>query len=252
MLKKSKSVVGILKHAVSVLITLVFKRKNDEGENKQISNNSSFSLSHMSWKEYEEYIFDIFNQRGYSLDETRELGDGGVDLLLTMNNETTLVHCKKWDKQKVDVPILRDFYSLMADEGAQHGIVIISGEFTQDAIDYSLGKYMLLFNGADLLQMIQALKPVKKPDVNTSVTVESKINSIPTKKKNKLSTTPEKKQKAVDEIEREEKNKLEPLCPLCNSVMLKRVARKGKNAGSVFWGCSQFPDCRGVVSINTE
>lgn len=39
-----------------------------------------------------------------------------------------------------------------------------------------------------------------------------------------------------------------PLCPKCSSLMVKRVAKGGTNAGKEFWGCSRFPDCRGVVT----
>ena len=40
-----------------------------------------------------------------------------------------------------------------------------------------------------------------------------------------------------------------PACPKCKGSMVKRVSKKGKNAGKAFWGCKNFPDCRGVVSI---
>lgn len=38
----------------------------------------------------------------------------------------------------------------------------------------------------------------------------------------------------------------EPLCPLCGSSMVKRTTRKGPNADNQFWGCSEFPKCRGT------
>ena len=41
-----------------------------------------------------------------------------------------------------------------------------------------------------------------------------------------------------------------PTCPRCNGEMIKRVAKKGLNQGQTFFGCSQFPKCRGVVSID--
>lgn len=41
-----------------------------------------------------------------------------------------------------------------------------------------------------------------------------------------------------------------PLCPKCNHPMVKRVSKNGKNTGREFWGCDQFPKCRGVVSID--
>lgn len=38
------------------------------------------------------------------------------------------------------------------------------------------------------------------------------------------------------------------LCPKCGSKMVLRTAKKGKNKGNKFWGCSQFPKCRGTSS----
>lgn len=33
---------------------------------------------------------------------------------------------------------------------------------------------------------------------------------------------------------------------ICKATMVRRVARKGANAGAMFWGCSAFPKCRGT------
>lgn len=35
------------------------------------------------------------------------------------------------------------------------------------------------------------------------------------------------------------------ICPLCGSPMVTQFASRGRNAGQAFWGCSQFPRCRG-------
>ena len=43
-----------------------------------------------------------------------------------------------------------------------------------------------------------------------------------------------------------------PNCPKCNSEMVKRVAKKGARQGQTFFGCSQFPKCRGVVNGNLD
>ena len=53
----------------------------------------------------------------------------------------------------------------------------------------------------------------------------------------------------TDVIEVESDSETEPLCPKCNGPMVKRVSKQGKNAGKEFWGCKDFPNCRGVVSI---
>lgn len=39
------------------------------------------------------------------------------------------------------------------------------------------------------------------------------------------------------------------ICPKCGSLMVKRKASKGPNAGAEFYGCSNFPKCHGVISI---
>ena len=41
-----------------------------------------------------------------------------------------------------------------------------------------------------------------------------------------------------------------PNCPKCNSEMIKRVAKKGARQGQPFFGCRQFPKCRGVVNVD--
>jgi restriction system protein len=40
-----------------------------------------------------------------------------------------------------------------------------------------------------------------------------------------------------------------PSCPLCGKPMVLRTARTGREAGKQFWGCSDYPDCRGVVEL---
>ncbi len=37
-----------------------------------------------------------------------------------------------------------------------------------------------------------------------------------------------------------------PACPLCGKLMALRTARKGKHAGSQFWGCTAYPACKGT------
>jgi four helix bundle suffix protein len=40
-----------------------------------------------------------------------------------------------------------------------------------------------------------------------------------------------------------------PTCPLCKGVMVLRTAKKGSNAGSQFWGCADYPQCKGTVKL---
>jgi four helix bundle suffix protein len=41
-----------------------------------------------------------------------------------------------------------------------------------------------------------------------------------------------------------------PACPLCGKPMALRTARKGQHAGSQFWGCSGYPECKGTRKLD--
>ena len=187
----------------------------------------TLSFSEMDWPEFEELVYEIFRQRGYAVAEKRVGIDGGVDLVIQINNDITFVLCKQWKEQKVDVAAVVELHEVMETENAQHGIVITSGIFTPAALDFSLGKKLLLINGDDLYQMVQALTPRNDSD-------ESETGEMLTEE-----TSGEPAQQMPE---------LEPLCPICSEKMIKRIAKKGKNAGNTFWGCSKFPNCRGVVA----
>lgn len=40
-----------------------------------------------------------------------------------------------------------------------------------------------------------------------------------------------------------------PSCPKCGKPTVLRTAKSGKTAGKQFWGCTGYPDCKGVVNI---
>ena len=40
-----------------------------------------------------------------------------------------------------------------------------------------------------------------------------------------------------------------PTCPRCNGEMVERTVKKEVRQGQSFYGCAQFPKCRGVVNV---
>ncbi len=40
-----------------------------------------------------------------------------------------------------------------------------------------------------------------------------------------------------------------PSCPKCGKPMLRRVAKRGINAGNEFWSCSDYPNCNGTRKV---
>jgi len=45
-------------------------------------------------------------------------------------------------------------------------------------------------------------------------------------------------------------DKAAPACPLCGKPMRRREARTGLHAGEPFWGCSGWPECRGLLTLD--
>lgn len=41
-------------------------------------------------------------------------------------------------------------------------------------------------------------------------------------------------------------------CPACSKPMVLRTARTGHNAGSQFWGCSGYPECKATIPVQTR
>ena len=201
------------------------QKKKTRPSAKAVSDNASDSPNKINSSEFEDFVYRIFIQRGYAVTEKSDDAYDGADLILQRNDESTYVQYKDWQEQQVDVTAIGELYVAMEFAGVKHGIAITMGEFTAEALDFSLGKSLMLINGVDFSQMIEALPSAS--DIETDKKSEESIEAAPDK---------------------QEMPELEPLCPICSQKMIKRTARKGKNAGNTFWGCSKFPGCRGVVS----
>ena len=96
------------------------------------------SIGDLSWAEFEELVAEIFRRQGYAVEHTGSAaGDGGVDVRLRRNGQTTLVQCKHWKTWTVRVNVIRELRGAMAAEGADYGIVVSYGAFTPDATSFA-------------------------------------------------------------------------------------------------------------------
>jgi restriction system protein len=182
--------------------------------------NDAQAVNEMSWREFEVLVGEAFRRQGYGVVETGGGGaDGGVDLVLTRDREKYLVQCKQWKAYKVGVQVVRELYGLMSAHGAAGGFVVSSGTFTDESRRFAEGRNVHLIDGAKLNAMIGAVQAKR--------TAAGVVDAAP-------------RATAV----------AEPKCPRCGSGMAKRLAKRGSNAGSYFWGCAMYPDCKGVLPIN--
>ncbi len=64
-----------------------------------------------------------------------------------------------------------------------------------------------------------------------------------------------KKEVAKTEVKGEEKqpaHDVVKICSKCGAPMVLRTAQKGSNKGQKFWGCSNYPKCRGIEKVKDE
>lgn len=175
----------------------------------QLFNNQKdiLTIRKLNWDKFEELVGEAYRRKGYNVTETGGGGaDNGVDLVIKRGGEKLLVQCKHWKMDKVGVKVVRELYGVVTAEGATGGIVVSSGTFTQEAMDFAKGKPLELIEGSGLLKLIKD--------------VQSSPRQFNIKRSN------------------------ENVCPLCGTEMVLRTAKKGQNAGEKFWGCSAYPKCR--------
>lgn len=174
---------------------------------------SGQTIEGISWREFEQLVGETFRRKGFTVIEKGGNGpDGGVDLVLHLGTDKYLVQCKQWKAINVGVTVIREFFGVMAAEGAAGGFVVSSGKYTAEAKAFAEGRNIQLVDGSLLKRWIS--------------------------KSSEASSSASDPNKSIDQIE--------PLCPLCRLPMIIRTAKRGGNAGKSFWGCSGFPGCRGI------
>jgi restriction system protein len=184
--------------------------------------NAAGTLDGMSWREFEMLVGEAFRLQGYRVAETGASGpDGGVDLVLTKGTDRFLVQCKQWKAFRVGVTVIRELYGVMAAKGAAGGFVVTSGRFTQEAERFASGTNVVLIDGPRLHALIRQAQQT----VSTAPSEPSALVAQPF---------------TVERV---------PSCPVCAKAMIRRTARRGASAGRQFWGCTGYPDCRGLRQI---
>jgi restriction system protein len=173
------------------------------------------SLRAVSWKDFEFLVAEAYRRQGYAVDFSLGKGaDGGVDLILRKAGRASLVQCKQWKAFSVDAPVIREMFGIMTAERADEAIIVTSGKFTSEAESFAQGKPIRLVDGPDLLKLVRQVQD-----------------------RSHQSNTPSPTTAAPDR---------NPFCPVCGKVMILRTAWRGQNVGNKFWGCSDYPECKGV------
>ncbi|HTL73264.1 MAG TPA: restriction endonuclease [bacterium] len=177
---------------------------------KQVDEQTSLeSLRKTSWKDFEFLVAEAFRRQGFQTEYSLGRGaDGGIDITLRKDGHKSVVQCKQWKIFSVGAPVIREMFGLMTAEKADEAIIVTTGNFTRDAQEFAAGKPIQLIDGSKLLALVKSVQIQRTLDVELDTSV--------------------------------------PKCPICGKDMIERIAKRGSNTGSIFWGCSEYPKCKGT------
>ena len=210
--------------ALGAVLSVARRRKRTSIYRSVAGQPGKDALNGISWREFEMLVGEWFRHQGYAVTETGGVADGGVDLVLSRDGETSLVQCKQWKAFKVGVSVIRELLGVMAARGAAAGFVVTSGVFTEEAKRFAADVKITLIDGQKLSGLLRRV-PQKQ--------------DLPTAFHEKPLTDPM--------LERLRGSQTAcPACPVCGSTMTLRKVSKGDRAGQSFWGCPTFPSCRGT------
>lgn len=176
---------------------------------------SASMFNAIEWRRFEAVCEALFAQAGFETRSQSHGPDGGVDVWLHSKNAqgpVSVVQCKHWQAKPVGVKEMREFFGVMASHQLKRGTYATTSTFTPDAVTFARSNGIHLLDGAGLLSLI-------------------------------AQRTPEQQQALLGVAF--EGDYARPTCASCGTKMVERTPSKG---GSVFWGCANFPRCRGRMS----
>ncbi|MCD4713993.1 MAG: restriction endonuclease [Clostridiales bacterium] len=137
---------------------IIIDEKIKSGTLNTMESNFSKSLDGLSGIEFENLIHELLVKMGFEVETTKVTGDGGIDLV-AYNKQPILkgkyvIQCKRW-KSTVGEPVLRDLYGAVTHERASKGILVTTGKFTKNAIDFSEGKPLELIDNDEIRRLLE-------------------------------------------------------------------------------------------------
>jgi len=168
----------------------------------------------IEWRRFEKVTKEFLSMTGFVATETKTGADGGVDIRVHKagNPESIgIIQCKAWHTYKVNIKIVRELFGIMAAERIKMGMVITSGDFTAEAVEFGNSNKLKLVSGRQFLELIRKLPEEKKQHL-LNVALDGDYST--------------------------------PTCPQCDVKLVKRESSKGRSAGGYFWGCINYPRCK--------
>lgn len=168
-------------------------------------------LAAIEWRRFEAVCEALYAQAGFTTRSQSHGADGGIDIWLHSRHSDVprIVQCKHWQSKSVGVKEMREFFGVMASHQLKSGTYVTSSTFSAEAIAFAKTNGIHAQDGTALLKVISQRTPEQQAAL-LAVAYEGEY--------------------------------WRPTCASCGTKMVERNSTK--NEGS-FWGCANYPKCRG-------
>jgi len=144
------------------------------------------SLDTLSGVEFEDLVTRLLARMGFRAETTKASGDGGVDVVATLDQPLTggryLIQCKRYAPDStVGAAMVREFYgALTADRLAIKGILITTSAFTAQATEFTEGLPIELIARDKLQELLErhGLLHAAIPSLHPLARLDSAYGSI--------------------------------------------------------------------------
>lgn len=181
-------------------------------------------LAALDWRRFEELCAGYFRLRGYRTEQRPPGSDGGIHIELyrpdTGDRLLGILLCRACGNGGcTGIRELRELYGMMTAEAAALGLYVSRGGYSAEAVAFAQGKPLRLLDPSGLVALLRKLPA----EASAALYAEIVRDDYAT-----------------------------PSCPQCGDKMLLRTLTSGPRAGTRFWGCRHYPDCRGLMPLRAE
>jgi restriction system protein len=195
-------------------------------------------IERLDWSEFQPLLCQFLERQGYILVESGNR-PGIVDLVVRKDRQTFVVHAKSWNAGKLDLGVVSKLYDAMLTRGVNSGIVVSGSKFGRGAQAFARETQIQLIDGT-------LLRLWFKRHLHSQARMEAEQAKLTTAQP----ADPEPMEtRMLPEFFSPVSAYVAPMtpsCPLCSAPMKERKARKGRHAGTKFWGCTRSPQCKGI------
>lgn len=126
-------------------IYLTFKEAKERTREQQKKQNQ-----HMTPEDFEEWCADLFRSKGFKVEVTPKVNDGGYDLYMEKDGISYIVECKCYSDTTIGRPLLQKLVGANATIRADKCVFITTSSFSAPAKQYAQEQRIWLIDGNQL------------------------------------------------------------------------------------------------------